>query len=323
MTSLAIIIVSTNEAHWLRPCLSSVFEHAGGIDLDVVIADNCSTDGTRELVESEFPKARVITCANRGFAHGNNSAYFSTTAPYVLYLNPDTEILEGTFEDLVEALERRPDVGLVGVRQRLPDGRLHPTIRRFPTVPRMFFDSISAERLPPAVATLGCRVTDLSLYDKEVACDWTSGSFMLVRRSAIESAGLMDERFFIYLEETDFCLRIRKAGWEIRHLPHMVILHHADKAGFSERMASQDAYAWRQYMSKNFTPSQRLGATAALVLRFALRAALGGRDPELNRSRRKASRVALATLLGARTPPFGPPPKQSLVSRHGASAASG
>ena len=315
MTSLAIIIVSTNEAHWLRPCLSSVFEHAGDIDLDVVVADNSSTDGTRELVESEFPKARVITCANRGFAHGNNSAYFSTTAPYVLFLNPDTEILEGTFEDLVEALEQRPDVGLVGVRQQLSNGRLHPTIRRFPPVRRIFFDSLAAERLPLGSAALGCRVTDLSLYDKEIACDWTSGSFMLVRRSAIESAGLMDERFFIYLEETDFCLRIRKAGWEIRHLPHMVILPHADKAGFSERMTSQDAYAWRQYMRKNFTLTQRVGATAALALRFGLRAVVGGPDAELNRPRRKAGRIALATLVGVRKPPFGPPPRQGLVAR--------
>src|SRR5687767_8204548 len=117
MHDLAIIIVSTNEARWLRPCLSSVFAHAGTIDLDVVIADNESTDGTRELVEREFPTARVVTCENRGFAHANNRAALTTDSRYVLFLNPDTEILEGTFDELVNALEARTGVGLVGVRQ--------------------------------------------------------------------------------------------------------------------------------------------------------------------------------------------------------------
>jgi GT2 family glycosyltransferase len=138
---------------------------------------------------------------------------------------------------------------------------------------------------------------------------------MLARRAAIEAAGTLDERFFIYSEETDFCLRIKKAGWDIRHLPHMTILHHANKAGFSEKMSAQDAYAWRQYLAKNFTPGRRLAATAALSLRFGLRATLGGRDKQVNEERRRAARASLATLLGRRPPPFGPPPAQALVPR--------
>jgi GT2 family glycosyltransferase len=316
MASLAILIVSIpNEPHWLRPCLRSVFEHAGDIALDVVVADNCSTDGTRELVQSEFPQARVVTCVNLGFAHGNNSAYFATTAPNILYLNPDTEILRGTFADLVTEFERRPEVGLVGVRQLLPNGELHPTIRRFPTVRRIFFDSIAGERLPLGLSNLGIRETDLSRYQGEVSCDWTSGSFMLVRRSAIQAAGLLDERFFLYLEETDLCLRIRQAGWQIRHLPHMIILHHANKGGVSERMASQNAFAWRQYMRKHFTRSQRIGGMAALALHYGLRAILSGRDSEVGGARRRAARASLATLIGRRKPPFGEPPKQALVPR--------
>jgi len=117
MHDLAVIIVSTNEAHWLRPCLGSVFAKAGGASLDVVVADNQSTDGTRELVEAEFPEARVVTCENRGFAHANNRGFMASEARYVLFLNPDTEILEGTFGDLVRALDERPEVGLIGVKQ--------------------------------------------------------------------------------------------------------------------------------------------------------------------------------------------------------------
>ena len=178
----------------------------------------------------------------------------------------------------------------------------------------MFFESIGSERLP-VLANHGCRVTDLSVYEREVPCDWTSGSFMLARREAVESAGLLDERFFIYLEETDFCLRIRQAGWDVRHLPHMTILHHFDKAGFSERMAAQDAYAWRQYMAKHFSRTQRIGGTAALVIRFGLRATFGGRDKQRNQERRRAARASIGTLLGTRQPPFGEPPQQALIPR--------
>ena len=130
MTDLAVIVVSTNEAHWLRRCLPSLYAHAGGIQLEVVIADNESTDGTRELVESEFPLARVVHCTNRGFAHANNCALRTLDANWVLFLNPDTEFLEGTLAGLLEKLSDRPGVGLVGVRQVTPDGQLFPTIFR-------------------------------------------------------------------------------------------------------------------------------------------------------------------------------------------------
>src|SRR5712691_11720756 len=197
---LAIIIVSTNEAHWLRPCLSTVFDRSDGASLDVVVADNQSTDGTRELVETEFPQARVVTCENRGFAHANNRGYMTTNARYVLFLNPDTEILQGTFGELVRALDERPEVGLVGVKQVTADGRLHPTIRRFPNALRALGEALGSEHFPFRASWLGERELDMTLYDSEVECDWTSGSFMLARREALLSAGILDERFFIYSE---------------------------------------------------------------------------------------------------------------------------
>src|SRR5262245_30858487 len=113
MTDLAVIVVSTNEAHWLRRCLPTVFDHAGKIDLDVVVVDNESTDETRELVESEFPLARIVPSVNQGFAQANNRALRTLDARWVLFLNPDTEILEGTLAGLVDGLASRPTVGVV------------------------------------------------------------------------------------------------------------------------------------------------------------------------------------------------------------------
>jgi hypothetical protein len=142
---------------------------------------------------------------------------------------------------LVDMLDERPEVGLVGVRQVTPDGELYPTIRRFPNAYRALVRALLPERVSLRLS-LGERELDLGRYADELPCDWTSGSFMLARREALESAGYLDERFFIYSEEPDVCLRMNKAGWEVRHLPCMTIVHHAGKAGVRPKMLAQDAF---------------------------------------------------------------------------------
>jgi N-acetylglucosaminyl-diphospho-decaprenol L-rhamnosyltransferase len=308
---LAIIVVSTNEARWLTPCLTTVLERAGSIDLDVVVVDNESTDGTRELVEQQFPSVRVVTCPNHGFSYANNRGYITCDARYVLFLNPDTEILDGTFEQLVAAMDERPGVGLAGVKQVTADRKLFPTVRRAPHAIRTLGEALGSERLPFRSRWLGERELDLACYETELVCDWTSGSFMFTRREALESAGLLDERFFIYAEETDLCHRIRGAGWEIRHLPTMTILHHAEKKGVNPKMEAQAAYARRQFARKNFPPVHRTAYLSALGLRHGLRMAYLGGGREHARQRREASRRALRAMLGLDPPPFGPPPPVS------------
>jgi GT2 family glycosyltransferase len=307
---LAVIVVSTNEAHWLEPCLRTVYEHAGDARLEVLVVDNDSADGTRAFVEVRFPSARVVASRNRGFAHANNRGAEASTARHVLFLNPDTEVLEGTFGELVRIMDERPEIGLAGVRQVTGDGVLWPTIRRFPTASRALGDALASERWPRRGAWAGERETDLSLYDREVECDWTSGSFMLARRDALLAAGLLDERFFIYCEEPDLCRRIKRAGWEVRHLPAMTIVHHAGKGGVRPRMLAQDAYARRQYAAKHFSAPHRAAYLSAVAARHALRAVAPGRE---RAAQRAAARVALRTLAGAARPPFGLPPDTAIA----------
>jgi N-acetylglucosaminyl-diphospho-decaprenol L-rhamnosyltransferase len=309
MADLAIVVVSTNEAHWLERCLSTVFDHAGGARLDVIVVDNSSTDGTRELVESRFPKARVVTSPNRGFSYGNNRGLEQADARYVLLLNPDTEVRTGSFGDLIEQLDSRPDVGLVGVRQVTADGTLWPTIRRFPNAVRALGEAFASERWPVHFRWAGERVLAADAYEMECECDWTSGSFMLARREAILSAGMLDERSFIYSEEPDLCLRIKRAGWRVRHLPGMTIVHHANKGGVRPRMVAQDAYARRQYAHKHFGRLQRTLYLGATGLRHVLRAT--GPDTP----RREGARLALRTMLGRVEPPFKAPPPTALEPR--------
>jgi N-acetylglucosaminyl-diphospho-decaprenol L-rhamnosyltransferase len=305
MHDLAIVIVSTNESHWIRPLLPTLFAHIGDIDVDVVVVDNDSKDGIADIVATEFPQARTVWSANHGMGHANNRGAMTCNARYLLILNPDTEILEGTFAELVRLMDERPTVGLVGCRQIIAeDNSLCPTGRYFPNALRALGDGLSGERLGTRRPRwLGEREIDLAAYDREFPFDWTTGSFMLIRREALESAGYFDERFFMYSEETDLCRRVKTAGWEIRHLPQMTILHHATKDGINPRVESLAAVTRTMYARKHFSPGHRALYTAAVVLGQLRRAVYAG-SGDLGRQKRAASRQVLATMMGRRPVPY-------------------
>jgi len=313
ITDIAVIIVTYNSAGWIRACLRSVFARLGGLVADVVVVDAESQDRTVDIVTTEFPAVRLIRCRNRGFGYANNRALMTCDARYVLFLNPDTEILKGTMSGLVDALDRRPGVGLIGVRQVNGGGDLDPTIRRFPNALRGLGDAVSAERLPRRPKWLGERETDLSVYDCEVECDWTSGSFMLARREALESSGFFDERFFMYSEETDLCKRIKEAGWEVRHLPSMTIRHYGADATIEPSLESLQFHSRMAYARKHFSRPHRALYFAVVALALSLRSVYPGRG-EVARRRREASRAALKTILGRSPVPYGSPSKYSVAS---------
>jgi N-acetylglucosaminyl-diphospho-decaprenol L-rhamnosyltransferase len=316
-TDVTVVIVSFNDGHWLERCLTSVFARAGRATVDVVVVDNGS-DGAHRLVRTRFPAVRVLVTENHGFAHGNNVAIEHGTGRYVLFLNPDTELVDGTLHELVAALDERPEVGLAGARQVTPDGALWPTIRYFPGFTRALGDALGSERWPRRPRWAGERELDLSLYERETECDWTSGSFMLARREAIVSAGLFDERFFLYSEEPDLCLRIKRAGWKVTHLPWMTIVHHAGKGGTRPKMVAQDAFTRRQYAHKHFGASHRLAYLAAVGSGHLLRVAT--HPPSRRPESHEAARLALRTLVGRAGPPFGTPPQTAYagaVRAHG------
>jgi N-acetylglucosaminyl-diphospho-decaprenol L-rhamnosyltransferase len=301
---IAIIAVSTNESHWIRAMLPTVFDHLGGIDADVVIVDNDSTDGVADMVAEEFPWARTVWSANHGFGHANNRGVMTCNARYVLFLNPDTEILSGTFADMVALMDERPAVGLAGCHQIDDQGDLSITSRYFPNVLRALGDALSAERISKQRPRwLGERELDEAAYDREFACDWTTGSYMLVRREALESAGYFDERFFMYAEEIDLCRRIKAAGWEIRHLPQMTILHRVFKSGVSPKVESLVAVTRMMYARKHFSGGHRVVYGGALMLRHLLRCVYSGSGPA-GEEKRAAARQVVATMVGRRPVPY-------------------
>jgi len=298
---LAVIVISTGQARWLPRCLASLYYHAGGLALDVLVVDNGPMRDAQTLVEREFPGARAVVCENRGFGHANNLGLATTASRYVLFLNPDTEILSGSLAALVADLDQRPEVALAGVRQLDGDGTVQPTMRRFPSVSRTLGDALGLECVPRRPDWLGERELRLGRYDEEFEGDWTSGSFMLVRRDALVEAGAFDERFFVYSEEIDLCLRLRRAGWKVVHLPTVTIFHAGSAArAVDPAMAKQNAYSRLQYARKHLTAPQRAGVRAALLLRYGLRSV----PPVGDGARRGAARAAAGLVLGFGEPPF-------------------
>ena len=310
MHDVCVIIVSHNGKRWLDAALSSLFASAGELDLDVVVVDNGS-DGSAAYVGEHFPRARTISCANRGFGAANNRALETADARYVLFLNPDTEFLGGSLADLVAALDHRPHIGLAGVRQVGEGGDLAPSMRRFPSTLNMLAEALAIERVPVLRRFLGERILAPAAYDRESRCDWTSGSFMLARSAALKETGGFDERFFLFSEETDLCRRLRGAGWRIVHLPLVTIRHYESERSATPRMEAQAAYARLQFARKHF--SRVSPYRLAMVLRYALRA------------RREAARAALETVLD-NEPPFAAPAPASaqatIVSALGAARSS-
>ena len=311
---LAIVIVSSpGSPGWLLPCIRTALNRTAGLTVQVVVADSDPGTPARPLLAREFgDNVHVVACTNRGFAHGNNQALACTNARYVLFLNPDTEVIAGEFGDLLRLMDDRPGIGLAGVRQVTPDGKLFPTIRRFPNGLRALGEALGSERVGLHRSWLGERVLETRAYDRETVCDWTSGSFMLVRRNVLRAVGLLDERFFLYSEEVDLCRRIKSAGWEVVHLPQMTIIHHADKAGVDARLVAQQAYSRMLYAQKHFPSYHRRCFTGAVYVRHALRAVLGASRANETGDQRRASRHALRVLRGRELPPFGCPPPQSL-----------
>ncbi len=309
MHDLAIVITSLNEAHWLRSCLASLVERQAGADVEFVVVDIASTDDTVALLEREFRQVRVIRTENLGFSHANNRGFLATDARYVLFLNPDTEWVEGDLASAIRAMDERPEVGVIGCRQLTPAGALYPTSRRFRNAIRILAEAMGSERLLPRA---GHRILSMDLYEHEFAPDWVIGSFMLCRREALLSGGCLDERYFLYSEEEDLCRRIRLAGWDIRHIPDFAIVHHVGKAGIVPRLEAQRAFASLQYAHRHEGRVGRCLMRVSLTLGYTIRLlrSMLRRD---ERSR-EAFLSGLRIILGLDGPPFITPPSSGLAA---------
>lgn len=302
---LSVVVVTYNGRELALATLRSARAALGPITAEWLVVDNGSVDGTADAIEREHPWVRVFRRANRGFAAGNNVALPHARGRYVLLLNPDVEIERGTFAELVGALDSRPEVGIASVLQRATDGTLLASIRRFPTPARGFGEALGSGRVP-ALARLQELDTDFDRYHRERSADWLVGAFLIARQEAVAAVGPLDEGFFLYSEEIDWCRRFRQQGWDVRHLPLMTIVHHEGDNKRPE-MVAQLGHSRRRFAYKHFGLPRAMAIHAALVLNHVLRLLVVApaslfKPPLRGRARAEAS--GLAVLCGA-APPFG------------------
>jgi GT2 family glycosyltransferase len=297
---LSIIVVTHNGCEMALSTLRSARTHLGDLCAEWLVVDNASTDGTPEAIERAFDDVRVFRAENRGFAAGNNLALARARGRYMLLLNPDVEIEEGTLAELVAALDRRTEVGVASVLQQGSDGQLLPSIRRLPTPVRDLGEALGATRFK-LLRRMQELDEDFDRYGEERSADWLVGAFLLARREAVEQVGPMDEGFFLYSEEIDWCYRFRLAGWDVRHLPLMRITHHGGDSERPELVAHLSRSRLR-FAYKHFHLGSATGIHAALMLKHVLRLAvvlpLAILRPAMRR-RARAEAMGLAVLCGA------------------------
>ena len=223
---VSIVIVSWNTKDILRNCLRSVFENTSGVSFEVIVVDNASTDASAEMVTEEFSDVILVANTNnRGFAAGNNQGMKIARGRYVLLLNSDTIILDRAIEKMVAFTDSKPKAAVAGCRVLNPDMTLQPTCFMYPSILNMTLSCSYLYKIFPKSHFFGRE--RMSWWDRNDTrqVDVVTGCFMLVRRSAIDQIGLMDERFLMYAEETDWCYRFSKAGWEIYYTPSARIIH--------------------------------------------------------------------------------------------------
>jgi GT2 family glycosyltransferase len=223
---VSVVIVNWNTRDILRGCLHSVFEQTKDASFEVFVVDNNSRDGSADMVRAEYPRVNLIENArNRGFAAANNQALRLASGRYTLLLNPDTLILDDAISRCVRYADFHPDAGVVGCQVLEDDNRISNTCFAFPTPWNVFLALSGLSRVFPRSRLFGR--PDLGWWDRnsEQDVDVVAGMFMLVRREAIAQVGLLDESYFVYSEETDWCYRFSRAGWRRVFTPSAQIVH--------------------------------------------------------------------------------------------------
>jgi GT2 family glycosyltransferase len=302
---LSVIVVTHKRSELALTTLRSARAATRELEVQWIVVDSGSDDETPERIEAACPYVLVLRERNIGFAAANNRGLSVANGRYVLLLNPDVETTWGTLDDLVAILDARREIGVASVIQNTPAGRLENTIRRFPSPLLALGEALGASRLPP-LRRWREEEPCAARYRSEASADWLVGAFLIARAQALGQVGGLDERFFLYSEETDWCYRFRQAGWQISHLPVMEVTHHTSRAPRPD-LSAQLSYAKILFAQKHYGRVRAAAIRAALVMRHSLRtaalAALARAQPR-RATHAHAERQALKVVLGLAEPPF-------------------
>ena len=242
---ISIIIVSWNVRDLLCQCLQSINLQTADSrppTVEIIVVDNASHDDTVEMLRAEFPGVRVVAnVTNAGFTRANNQALALAQGCYLFLLNPDTELRAGALQTLYTFAEANPRAGIIGPQLFYGDGTPQSSRRRFPTLTTAFLESTILQQWLPRNRVLTHFYMLDTNDDETQQVDWINGSAMFVRREVYDQIGGLDEGFFMYSEELDWCYRAKQAGWQIVYLPTAQIAHYEGKSS-EQAVAQRDIY---------------------------------------------------------------------------------
>jgi GT2 family glycosyltransferase len=285
-TDLAVIVVNYNTSDLLRNCVRSIEETAKKISCEIIIVDNHSSDGSTSVIVEEFPHHRaILNPQNAGFSRANNQAIRIARGRYLLLLNSDTVVLPGALDSMLDFMEKHPAAGAVSCRLLNEDGSIQASVSGFSTPWMVFCRLFGLARIVPngwvraflqrrLARFLGSTVRNyLVPYGADrapVEVENISGSCLLFRREIVQTVGLLDENIFLYLEDMDFCRRIRQAGWKIFYLPSGSIIHLVGRSSdgtflnFDPRSFQSLFYYYRKHHPA------RVGLVKAIVMGYCV-----------------------------------------------------
>ena len=234
---LTIIIVNWKSCDFLRKCLESIFLGPTDRSIEVIVVDNASFDGSRGLIQTSFPGVRFLQSdRNLGFAGANNVGYKNAQGKYLLFLNPDTEIVGTALELMVSALDSNPEAGIIGAKLLNSDRSLQAScIQPFPTILNQVLDFDFLMTAFPKLSLWGTAPL-FEAHTEPVPVDVVSGACLMIRRDVFERIGGFSTCYFMYAEDVDLCWKARKAGWKSYYLAGAQVVHHGGRStAFKEK----------------------------------------------------------------------------------------
>ncbi len=277
--TLTIGIVNYNTKKDLKKCIKSILQNPPNCNYQIIIVDNDSRDGSRKLlkqIKNENIKY-ISNNKNMGFGRACNQIEKTQNSSYILFLNPDVEVSKNAIDKLIDFLKKNEKIGMVTGKLLFPDGSFQLSCRKFPTILRVLFgrESFLRKTFPNNIISKEYLMSDLD-YNKIQFPDWVRGAVMLFKTDLFEKIGGFDEKFFLYFEDTDICLRLRKKGYEIAYLPEAVFYHKLGSSTKKERLKTKFIHNIsmfhyiRKNMNYNFTVLSFLFIALITRLTFVL-----------------------------------------------------
>jgi GT2 family glycosyltransferase len=265
----ACVVVTYDALPWIERCLESV------ADVETVVVDNGSSDGTVALVRERFPSVGVIERENRGLSAGWNTGIRATSSEHVLLLNADAWLLDGALDALVVAADRHPRAAAIGPRLENPDGSLQRSVRGFPSAWRIATEYLYLRKLAPRSRALNAFYGAGFDHESERQVEWVMGACFLVRRSAYEEVGTFDERYFMFSEEVDWMRRAADRSWSVVFTPEARCVH-VGGAAHGGRLFRENVSGHLRFLSLHGRPGEAERARRLLRASLVVRGRLHG-----------------------------------------------